>query len=137
MLLLGPDQLHVEYHGGEEAHLEDLQETHLETLQGLVSQLEAFPHWSKDEILLKRSQIPKMYLCGVFLSGLMDIKRVQSLLPKWRKYALKKERQLEILFHPGSALSDEMGEEFNHPDANKFYLSYNRKIEYEAMMKIY
>ena len=44
--------------------------------------------------------------------------------------------QLEVLFHPGTALKEEVGKEFNHPDANEFYLSNNRKIEYKAMMQL-
>ena len=88
----------------------------------------------KDEKLLEKAGIPTMLLSGVFLSGKMDIVRVRALLPELKKYADKKQVQLEVLFHPGSALKEEMGKEFNHPDANEFYLSPNRQIEYEAMM---
>ena len=44
--------------------------------------------------------------------------------------------QLEVLFHPGTALEKEVGKEFNHPAANEFYLSSNRQIEYDAMMQL-
>lgn len=89
-----------------------------------------------DEKLLKELDIPKMYLSGVFLSGRMDYMRVSALLPMLKAIAAKKERQLEVLFHPGSAFTEEVGEEFNNPDANVFYLSSDRKVEYEAMMKL-
>lgn len=88
----------------------------------------------KDEKLLEKVGIPTMLLSGVFLSGKMDIVRVRALLPELKRYADKKQVQLEVLFHPGSALEEEIGKEFNHPDANEFYLSPNRKVEYEAMM---
>lgn len=91
---------------------------------------------AKDEKLIKDLGIPGMYLSGVFLSGKMDIVRVRALLPDLKEAAAKKNVQLEVLFHPGSALEKETGKEFNHPDATQFYLSPNRKIEYEAMMKL-
>lgn len=91
---------------------------------------------TKDEKLLKMMGIPTMLLSGVFLSGKMDIVRVRALLPDLIKYAEKKKVPLEVLFHPGLALKEEVGKEFNHPDANEFYLSSNRRTEYEAMMGI-
>lgn len=66
----------------------------------------------------------------------MDIVRVRELLPGLKEYANKKNVPLELLFHPGMALHQEVGKEFNHPDANEFYLSNNRKIEYHAMMEL-
>ena len=90
----------------------------------------------KDEKMLKAAGLPTMLLSGVMLSGKMNFVRVSTLLPELKKYADKKNVQLEVLFHPGSALREEVGKEFNHPDANEFYLSENRKVEYEAMMKL-
>ena len=90
----------------------------------------------KDEKMLKEAGIPTMLLSGVFLSGKMDIVRVRALLPDLKKCADRKNVQLEVLFHPGTALKEEVGKEFNHPDANEFYLSLNRQVEYEAMMKL-
>lgn len=90
----------------------------------------------KDEKMLKKLRIPTMLLSGVFLSGKMDLVRVRELLPDLEEYAGKKKLQLEVLFHPGTALQAEVGKEFNHPDANEFYLSSNRKIEYDAMMRL-
>lgn len=87
-----------------------------------------------DEKLLNAAGIPTMLLSGVMLSGKMDIVRVRALLPDLKEYAKKKNVQLEVLFHPGTALKEEVGREFNHPDANEFYLSSNRRVEYDAMM---
>lgn len=84
--------------------------------------------------MLKDAGIPTMLLSGVFLSGRMDGERVGILLPDLITYARKKQLPLEVLFHPGAALEEEMGMEFNHADANKFYLSADRQTEYEAVM---
>ena len=90
----------------------------------------------KDEKMLVKYNISSMLLSGVFLSGKMDYVRISRLLPELIKVAEKKQLALEILFHPGTAKKDEVGKEFNHPDANEFYLSPNRHIEYEAMMNL-
>lgn len=90
----------------------------------------------KDEKMLRKLGISSMLLSGVFLSGKMDHARVSELLPDLRKAADRKKVPLEVLFHPGTALVQEVGREFNHPDANKFYLSPNRKIEFDAMMQL-
>lgn len=40
----------------------------------------------KDEHLLEGNKVPAMFLSGVFMSGKMDIERVQTLLPELKKY---------------------------------------------------
>lgn len=90
----------------------------------------------EDEKLLKEKHIPTMILSGVFLSGHMDWERVSAVLPELKKKARKKNVVLEVLFHPGRALKEEVGEEFVSEDANEFYLSKNRNIEYQTMMKL-
>lgn len=90
----------------------------------------------RDEKLLAKQGIPSMLLSGVFMSGKMDYKRVAALLPHLKKTADKRGVTLEVLFHPGLTLPQEVGKEFNHPGANEFYLSPNRQIEYDAMMKL-
>ena len=90
----------------------------------------------EDEKLLKAKHIPTMILSGVFLSGHMDLERVSAVLPDLKKKARKKKVVLEVLFHPGRALKEEVGEEFISEDANEFYLSKNRNIEYQTMMKL-
>lgn len=89
-----------------------------------------------DKKKLKNIGLEPMILAGVFLSGRMDYMRLQKLIPTLVKYSIKKCVLLEVLIHPGSAAEEEMCEEFNNKGANGFYLSYNRKIEYETMLKI-
>lgn len=88
----------------------------------------------KDKAILRAVKIPDMYLSGVFFSGMMSIERVNRIFPYLKKKAQKKDCGLEILFHPGQLDISELTEEFNHPSANKFYVSQGRQIEYEAMM---
>ena len=96
--------------------------------------LNYFSH--KDERLLKAVGLKPMLLSGVMLSGKMDASRLKTLIPGLKACAERKALPLEILFHPGTGMKEEMGEEFNHLDANDFYLSPNRKIEYESMMEL-
>lgn len=83
---------------------------------------------------LIKLNIPINYLCGVFLSGNMDFQRLQKLLPVYCKKS--ENRKVEVLFHPGSVLEDEITEEFVKPDFNKFHLSKRRKIEYNGIISL-
>lgn len=96
--------------------------------------LNTFAVWDKK--VFNQLGMSDMVLSGVFFSGKMSLQRVQCILPKLIKQAKKRNCNLEILFHPGIALGSEMGEEFNHPEANVFYLSKGRQMEYEAMMQL-
>lgn len=84
-----------------------------------------------------QAENPPMFLWGVVMSGHMDMERIEVLLPYMKKRAQDRARCLEILFHPGRLLADEMGEEFVNRDANKFYLSENRQIEYRSVMSLH
>lgn len=86
------------------------------------------PSWQKEN--------PRMFLWGVVMSGHMDRERVKKLLPAMRERAEKKGRSLEILFHPGTVLPEELGEEFCNHDANGFHVSEGRHVEYEAVMSL-
>lgn len=90
----------------------------------------------EDEKLLKQKKLPSMILSGVFMSGKMDIERVEGILPDLKRRTEKKNTTLEVLFHPGVALPDEVGEEFVSEDAKAFYFSPNRRVEYQAMMSL-
>ncbi len=88
------------------------------------------------EKMIKRKgiDIHPMFLWGVLFSGYMDARRVDRILPLMKEQAYKKGRVLEILFHPGSSLQEEMGEEFSNEGGREFYLSEGRRVEYEALM---
>lgn len=90
------------------------------------------------EKALRKNHIPQkpMYLWGVLMSGHMDKNRVSALLPLMKDRAEKKDRTLEILFHPGLTPEEDMGEEFSSEAAKKFYFSKGRRIEYEAVFAL-
>lgn len=75
----------------------------------------------------------KMYLWGVLMSGRMDEKRVKELFPLMKEEAKRRKRTLEILFHPGTLLEQEISDEFTNSNANRFYLSDARGVEFETL----
>ena len=85
---------------------------------------------------LKNQSLPVPYLCGVFFSGHMDSDRLESVLPYYSSKAQKQNRKIQLLFHPGSVLENEITEEFIKPDFNRFHLSQGRKIEYNSIYKL-
>ena len=86
------------------------------------------PSWQQENVL--------MYLWGVVMSGRMDEVRVRRLLPAMREQAERKGRHLEILFHPGRVLPEELTEEFCNRSANGFHVSPDRHVEYGAVMSL-
>ena len=73
--------------------------------------------------------------CGPRQNG-QDIDERERLLPAMKEQAEKKGRNLEILFHPGTVLGEELGEEFCNHGANGFHVSGGRQMEYEAVMSL-
>ena len=85
---------------------------------------------------LKERNLPIGYLCGVFYSGRMDEVRLSILLPAFEKLSRKKNRRVEVLFHPGSVRKEEIAPEFNKPGFVDFHLSKNRHIEFNAICNL-
>ncbi len=81
----------------------------------------------------KRNQLQPNLLCGVFFSGFMGGDRVKKSLPNFIKKCEASGAGLEVLFHPGTALSSELTDEFTKPGFNKFHLSEGRKMEFDAL----
>lgn len=78
--------------------------------------------------------IEESYFMGIIFSGKMDEKRVKKILPHYIKMSEKKGRDIEVLFHPGYLEKNEI--DSTKVVFDKFYLSENRKIEFESIMKI-
>ena len=85
---------------------------------------------------MKIRKMPQMYLWGLIMSGHMDEERVKALLPSMLQKAEKKGRTLEILFHPGRVMEQEISEEFSQKDAILFHISRDREIEKETVLKL-
>lgn len=81
----------------------------------------------------KNNGLEKMYLWGLVMSGKMDRQRIEKLKNAMEKKAEKAGRNLEILFHPGRTLPDEVSDELNPAAVKEFYLSSNRTVEKEAL----
>ncbi|MDO4294449.1 MAG: ChbG/HpnK family deacetylase [Eubacteriales bacterium] len=85
---------------------------------------------------LRRADIAPMYLWGLVMSGHMDEERVRKLLPAMERRALGAGRRLEILFHPGHVLPEEISEEFSQADAIAFHVSPDREVEKRAVQRL-
>jgi hypothetical protein len=66
----------------------------------------------------------------------MDEKRVSKILPEYIKLAKKDNRDIEVLFHPGYLDKNQTDFEDKNIVFEDFYFSKNRKIEFNAAMKI-
>lgn len=84
---------------------------------------------------LTSKNLPVNYLCGVYFSGKMD-SRLKKVLPKFINKAERHNRNIELLFHPGTMLKSELTREFKKDGFNEFHLSENRKIEYNTLKEL-
>ena len=78
----------------------------------------------------------KMYMWGLLMSGHMDYDRIKDVYPNVIDYCKNKNRDLEILFHPGLALKDEYSDEKNLDYYNDFNSSKFRTIEKNSVLRI-
>ena len=90
--------------------------------------------WLKDKKYAKGYEIPTSYFMGILFSGKMDEKRVTKILPQYIRLAKKYEKDIEVLFHPGYL--DEKKNDLKNIVFEKFYISKNRKTEFDSVMKI-
>lgn len=91
--------------------------------------------WLINKPSFKKQNYPTAYFFGVLFSGKMDEKRVRKILPEYKKIAEKNNMDIEVLFHPGYI--EEQQAALPKIVFKKFYLSENRKIEFDSAMKIH
>lgn len=84
----------------------------------------------------KAHHMEGMYLWGLIMSGHMDYDRIVRLYPKIAKKAEHDGRTLEILFHPGLTLPEEVSNEIGEEAARVFYLRNDRHVEMEAVSRL-
>ena len=84
----------------------------------------------------KENGMSRMYLWGLVMSGRMDKGRIERLYGKMRRKAQKDGRTLEILFHPGITLPEEVTPEIAKEAAADFYLREDRHVEMEAVLGV-
>lgn len=92
--------------------------------------------WLVNKKELKKFPVPTAYFFGILFSGKMDEKRVKKVLPGFLRLAEKRGRDLEILFHPGYLQKEEADFEEKNIPFQGFYLSPNRRTEFESCMKM-
>lgn len=92
--------------------------------------------WMLNKPMTKKYRIPTSLFCGILFSGKMDEKRVNKILPKYKKLAEKDGRDIEVLFHPGYMNMSEADANCKNIVFKEFYLSHDRKAEFDSVMKI-
>lgn len=93
--------------------------------------------WLFNKKAAKKQNIPTAFFFGILFSGNMDFKRVKKILPKFIKLSKKRNKDLEVLFHPGFVSENEICPQIANAKFKKFYLSDKRKVEFDAVMKIF
>jgi len=83
--------------------------------------------------ILKKKNITFGKLWGVIMSGKMDIQRINIIKPLMLK---DKNKKIEILFHPGMVLKEEINNEFTKKSFIEFHLSENRHKEYNTIFSM-
>ena len=83
-----------------------------------------------------KQNIPTSHFFGILFSGKMDGKRVNKVLDEYKKIAEKDGRDIEVLFHPGYIDKSDIDLKSKHIVFDEFYLSQNRKTEFNSVMKI-
>lgn len=92
--------------------------------------------WIINKPQAKKHKISASLFMGILFSGKMDRKRVCKILPKYIKMAEKQGKDIEVLFHPGYLDENEIDFKSKNIVFEKFYLSENRKTEFDSAMKI-
>lgn len=84
----------------------------------------------------KATGMKQMYLWGLVMSGRMDKGRIERLYGKMKRKAERDGRTLEILFHPGITLPEEVTPEIAKEAADDFYTRKDRHVEMEAVLGV-
>lgn len=92
--------------------------------------------WLLNKKEAERQRIKTSYFFGILFSGKMDEKRVGKILPKYVKLAKRDGSDVEVLFHPG--FLTEKCDDFKSKNVafDHFYLSKNRKTEFDSLLKL-
>lgn len=86
---------------------------------------------------LEKRGISYELLWGLLMSGNMDAGRIGELFDHMVRYAGKKGKMMEILFHPGRMLEEEKGGEYRKKGFLRFYLSADRNVEKKSVKKLF
>ena len=90
--------------------------------------------WMINQTQINQDEIPSSCFFGILFSGKMDQKRVRKLLPNYIKIAQKHQKDVEVLFHPGYRDPNQRRWTAENVAFDHFYLSENRKIEFDSVI---
>lgn len=85
---------------------------------------------------LEQRGIAYELLWGLLMSGYMDTKRIGELFDYMIRYAERKRKVVEILFHPGRMLEEERSGEYRKSGFLQFYLSKDRSVEKKSVYSL-
>lgn len=88
--------------------------------------------WVVNKKEAKKHNIHASHFLGILFSGKMDEQRVAKVLSKYQKEG----RDIEVLFHPGYLENINLDFEKENIVFKKFYLSKNRKTEFNSVINI-
>ncbi len=81
-----------------------------------------------------KAKIKSAYFMGIMFSGKLNEAKIKKLLPLYLKLAERKNRDIEIGFHPGYVNNGEKLIDGSRQDFRKFYFSPWRNIEHETLI---
>ena len=90
--------------------------------------------WLINKKQSEKFKIHTPYFMGILFSGKMDEKRVNKVLPEYIRLAKKNGCDAEILFHTGYLNDNKINSD--NIVFKEFYLSENRKKEFDSVMNI-
>lgn len=93
-------------------------------------------HAGKARRLLRQRGICQPVFFGIFFTCEMKKDVVETLLPKYREYAQKREKNLELMFHPGNLTKQSELLDMRSKELEEFYMSDNRLAEAECLRGI-
>lgn len=89
-----------------------------------------------DRKLLEPYQKKSAVFFGILLSGGMDLKRVEKLLPDFQRIADKRGTLLEVLCHPGGVKDPQTLMDSENRDCAMFYTAPGRRAEKKMLLHI-
>ena len=92
--------------------------------------------WLINKSKAEKHCISASHFFGILFSGKMDEKRVSKILLRYKKLYEKDGKDIEVLFHPGCMDKCEADPKDKNIVFSKFYLSPNRKTEFDSVIKI-
>ena len=86
--------------------------------------------------ILRKKKITAPVFFGMFYTCDMCYDTVKTLLPAYKHYAFRKDRDLELMFHPGNLMMKNELLDDRRKELEEFYMSGNRYAEAQCLKQI-